>query len=186
MKFNDHSKLEGAHAFLSASKYHWVNYDDAKLVESYRTAQAAAIGTRLHAMAAEHIRLGMRMPRNKVTFNAYVNDAIGYRMTPEQILYYSPNVYGTADAIRFYEDSRFLRIHDLKTGTTPVSMTQLKIYAAIFCLEYDVRPGDISAELRIYQNDEIAADETDPEEVLRIMAAIRHFDTIIEELKEAA
>ena len=69
-------------------------------------------------MAAEHIRLGMRIPCNKVTFNAYVNDAIGYRMTPEQVLYYSPNVYGTADAIRFYENSRFLRIHDLKTGNT--------------------------------------------------------------------
>ena len=45
MKFNDHSRLEGAHAFLSASKYHWVNYDDAKLIESYRTAQAAAIAS---------------------------------------------------------------------------------------------------------------------------------------------
>lgn len=183
MKFNDHSRLEGAHAFLSASKYHWVNYDDAKLIESYRTAQAAAIGTRLHAMAAEHIRLGMRMPRNKVTFNAYVNDAIGYRMTPEQVLYYSPNVYGTADAIRFYENSRFLRIHDLKTGTTRVSMTQLKIYAALFCLEYDVRPGDISAELRIYQNDEVMIEEPDVDELGHIIDKIVHFNKLIEDIK---
>ena len=56
MNWNVHSRLEGLHAFLSASKHSWVNYDDEKLGEAFRTAQAAAMGTRLHALAAEHIR----------------------------------------------------------------------------------------------------------------------------------
>ena len=75
-------------------------------------------------------------------------------------------------------------IHDLKTGVTPASMVQLHVYSALFCLEYDKSPFEIKYDLRIYQNDGIAADETDPEEISRIMAAIRHFDQIIEELKE--
>lgn len=184
MRFADHPRLQGEHAFLGASRYHWINYDDERLAASYRTAMAAARGTRLHALAAEHIRLGMRMPRNRATFNAYVNDAIGYRMTPEQVLFYSVNSFGTADAISFDERSKLLRIHDLKTGVTPASMAQLHVYAALFCLEYDKSPFEIKYDLRIYQNDEIASDETDPEEISRIMAAIRHFDKIIEELKE--
>jgi hypothetical protein len=185
MRFADHPRLQGEHSFLGASRYHWINYDDERLAASYRTAMAAARGTRLHALAAEHIRLGMRMPRNRATFNAYVNDAIGYRMVPEQVLFYSVNSFGTADAISFDERSKLLRIHDLKTGVTPASMAQLHVYAALFCLEYDKSPFEIKYDLRIYQNDEIAADETDPEEISRIMAAIRHFDKIIEELKEA-
>ena len=35
MNFNKHSKLEGQHAFLGASKYHWINYDEEKIAESY-------------------------------------------------------------------------------------------------------------------------------------------------------
>jgi hypothetical protein len=34
----------------------------------------------------------------------YVNDAIGYQMTPEQPIYYSENCVGTADAISFKND----------------------------------------------------------------------------------
>jgi hypothetical protein len=33
--FNKHSNLAGQHAFLSASKYHWVNYTDQKLDASF-------------------------------------------------------------------------------------------------------------------------------------------------------
>lgn len=184
MRFADHPRLQGEHAFLGASRYHWINYSDERLAAAYRTAQAAALGTRLHALAAEHIRLGMRMPRNRATFNMYVNDAIGFRMTPEQVLFYSVNAFGTADAISFEEKAKRLRIHDLKTGTTPASMAQLHVYAALFCLEYDRSPFDIDMDLRIYQNDDILVEETDPEEIARIMGAIRHFDKIIEELKE--
>lgn len=182
MKFNDHSALNGAHAFLSASKYHWLNYSQDKLVETFRTAQAAAKGTRLHELAAEHIRLKMRMPRNKVTFNNYVNDAIGFRMTPEQVLLYSVNCFGTADAISF--DKGLLRIHDLKTGTHPAKIDQLMIYAALFCLEYNERPAEINYELRIYQNDEILVANPDGEEIARIMDIIIQFDKIIEKVKE--
>ena len=42
MIWNDHSKLEGKHAFLSASKYSWVNYDENKLAESRNNFLAAA------------------------------------------------------------------------------------------------------------------------------------------------
>lgn len=182
MKFNDHSALNGAHAFLSASKYHWLNYSNDKLVETFRTAQAAAKGTRLHELAAEHIRLKMRMPRNKVTFNNYVNDAIGFRMTPEQVLFYSVNCFGTADAISF--NKGLLRIHDLKTGTHPAKIDQLMIYAALFCLEYNERPAEINYELRIYQNDEILIANPDGEEIARIMDIIIQFDKIIEKVKE--
>ena len=117
MKFNDHSKLNGFHAFLGASKYHWLNYDEDKLRIIYANTQASAMGTRLHAFAAEAIDLGRKQPKNKETLNMYINDAIGFKMTPEVVLFYSENCFGTADAISFRNDK--LRIHDLKTGTIP-------------------------------------------------------------------
>ena len=45
MNFNDHSELEGLHAFLSASKYHWINYDEEKLYSAYANYRAAEQGT---------------------------------------------------------------------------------------------------------------------------------------------
>lgn len=190
MKFNEHSNFAGEHSFLSASKYSWLNYDEERLAERVVTAQAAALGTRMHELAAEHIRLGLKMPRNRVTFNQYVNDAIGFRMTPEQILFYSVNAFGTADAIRYDEATNshrgMLRIHDLKTGTTRVSLKQLDIYAAYFCLEYSVRPFDIDMELRIYQNDDILVNEPAPDTILYVMDKIVRFDRIIEGMKQEA
>ena len=35
MIFNKHSNLEGQHAFLGASKYHWINYSEDKVADSY-------------------------------------------------------------------------------------------------------------------------------------------------------
>ena len=96
-----HSNLEGQHAFLSASGYHWINYSEDKLADAYAKYRAAQRGTALHAFAAQCIKLGQRLPKSQKTLNMYVNDAIGYKMTPEQILYYSPNCFGTADAISF-------------------------------------------------------------------------------------
>ena len=87
MNWNDHSRLVGQHAFLGASKYHWINYDAARLAETYASYQAKENGIRLHAFAAECIALGQKLPKSKKTLNAYVNDAIGFRMTPEQVLY---------------------------------------------------------------------------------------------------
>ena len=88
---------------------------------------------------------------------------------------------GTADAISFRNN--FLRIHDLKTGTRPVHVEQLEIYAALFCLEYKVKPADIKIELRIYQNDEILVHEPEAEEIIVIMNKIIHLNKILEEVE---
>lgn len=182
MNFAKHSELEGKHAYLSASKYHWINYSDEKLEDSYSNFQSVMRGTRLHELAAEHIRLGIKMAKTKTTLNMYVNDAIGYKMTPEQVLYYSPNCFGTADAIFFRKDH--LQIHDLKTGVTPAHMEQLEIYAALFCLEYGYKPSKITTELRIYQSDEIIHHTPEPDDINDIMDKIVRFDTLIERIKK--
>jgi len=182
VKWNSHSALAGQHAFLSASNYHWLNYDTAKLTERYLRQQAVQRGTDLHALACEHVRLGIKMGRTRNTFSMYVNDALGYRMKPEQVLYYSPNCFGTADAIGF--DNGYLRIHDLKTGEGDTSMHQLEIYAALFCLEYGYKPEELSGiELRIYQNNEVRTETPTPDTIARIMDIIVRFDREIEKLK---
>lgn len=182
MNWVKHSELAGMHAFLGASKYHWLNYDEDKLIESFRNFQAAARGTELHDFAATCIRLGQKLPKSPKTLNSYVNDAIGFKMIPEQILYYSENCFGTADAISFRNDT--LRIHDLKTGTIPAHMEQLMVYAALFCLEYKVKPGTINFKLQIYQNDEIVYHDPAADEILPIMDKIISFDKIIRHLRE--
>lgn len=181
MNFNKHYSLEGKHAFLGASKFHWINYDNDKLSESFIRQQATMKGTILHDFAAQCIILGQKLPKSQKTLNMYVNDAIGFKMQPEQVLYYSDNCFGTADAILFRNNK--LRIHDLKTGVTKAHMEQLEIYAALFCLEYDKKPGDIEIELRIYQNNEIIVHYPTAENILPIMDKIITFDKIIEKLK---
>ena len=182
MNFNTHSNLAGQHAFLGASKYHWINYDDEKVAESYMRFLAVQKGTILHEFAAQCITLGQKLPKSQKTLNMYVNDAIGFKMTPEQILYYSENCFGTADAISFRDS--FLRIHDLKTGAIPAKMEQLKIYAALFCLEYKIKPGDIGMELRIYQNDNVLFHEPTADEIAPIMDRIITSDKIISKIRE--
>jgi hypothetical protein len=181
MKFNEHYDLIGEHAFLSASKYHWINYDDAKVSASYLKFLATQRGTELHDFAKRCIELKQRLPKSKKSLNTYVNDAIGFRMTPEQPLFYSPNAFGTADTICFRDQK--LRIHDLKTGVSPVSMSQLEIYCALFCLEYKIDPSTIDIELRIYQSDEIAIHIPDSEDIQEIMRKIIRFDKQIELIK---
>lgn len=180
MNFNTHLDLNGRHAFLSPSNYHWINYTEEKLEQRYTTAVAAQRGSELHDFAHQAIELGIKLPANKKTLSLYVNDAIGYRMTPEQVLYYSENCFGTADAISFRRNK--LRIHDLKTGVTPTSEHQLEVYAAIFCLEYRYKPFDISIELRIYQSDEVRVYDADPDNITHIMDRIVTFDKKIKEL----
>ena len=182
MIFNKHSNLEDRHAFLGASKSHWVNYDDEKLARTYKNHLAAMRGTRFHKHACESILLKVKLPRTEKTLNRYVNDAIGYKMTPEQTLYYSDNCFGTADAICFKND--FLRIHDLKTGTSKSSPRQTEVYAALFCLEYDIKPSEISIETRIYQCDEILIHIPNPEDIVYIMDKIITFDKFIDKLKD--
>ena len=179
-----YSNLVGQHALLSASKYHWINYDIDRLDEYFITSTAAQRGTELHALAHNLIRLGVRLPQNNKTLNLYVNDALGYRMTPEQLLFYSENAFGTPDAISFSEKKQILRISDLKTGVSPASEKQLMVYAAFFCLDYDVKPFDINMELRIYQNDECRLYLADPVDIAYIMDKIVTFDKRITKLRE--
>lgn len=181
MNWNVHSNLIGNHAFLGASKYHWINYDEQKLADSYNSFLATQKGTELHEFAATCIKLGQKLPKSPKTLNAYVNDAVGYKMTPEQVLCYSENCFGTADAISFRDGK--LRIHDLKTGAIPAHIEQLKIYAALFCLEYKKNPGKIDIELRIYQNDEVLVHNPSEEEIMIIMEKIVSFDQIIKNIR---
>lgn len=182
MQFNNHRNLEGHHAFLGASKFHWINYDEDKLVYTYNKYLATMRGTKLHDLAANLIKMGVKLPRSNKTLNMYVNDAIGFKMTPEQPLYYSDNCFGTVDAICFRNN--LLRIHDLKTGVTPAHMEQLIIYAALFCLEYKLKPGEIDIELRIYQSDEIVYFNPTAEDILPVMDKIKMFSDIITQIRE--
>ncbi len=182
MNFNKHLNYEGRHAFMSASKYHWINYSDTQIAEAYKKSLAVQRGTELHEFAANCIRLRQKLKTCRKTLNMYVNDAVGFRMTPEQILFYSENCFGTADAVCFRDD--LLRIHDLKTGTTPAHMEQLIIYAALFCLEYNIKPCDIGIELRIYQSDNVDIFTPNAQDIMPVMDKIVTFDKIISKIRE--
>ena len=188
MHFNKHSELKDLHAFLSPSKHHWVNYSEEKLATVFLTNQAAQEGSELHDLAAILIKKGIKQRATRQTFNMHVNDAIGYRMSAEVPLVYSANCFGTTDAISFRKERgherMVLRVHDLKTGITPCSMRQLMIYAALFCLEYNVRPGEIDIMLRIYKEDDIQEYIPDVDEIAHIIDRIITFDRQIEELRE--
>lgn len=178
MKFQRFSNLEGMHAPFSPSQSSWLRYDDAKALEVYSNKKAAELGTRLHQWAKDTIDLGIKQPRSKKTIYAYVNDAIGFRMETEVVLLYSPRFFGTADTICFRNGK--LRIHDLKTGKTPVHREQVMIYAALFCLQYKYKPHDIEMELRIYQNDDVDIWVPDPDDIQAIMDHIVHLDKLLE------
>lgn len=181
MVFNNHTNLEGLHAPFGASKSSWLRYNDEKVVEVYQNMRSAEIGTRLHEWAKQTIDLGIKQPRSKKTIYTYVNDAIGFKMSTEVVLFYSERFFGTADAISFRDN--FLRIHDLKTGVRPVHIEQLEIYAALFCLEYKIKPTNIKIELRIYQNDEVLVHEPLPEDIVAIMDKIVHLNKLLENVE---
>ena len=189
MQWNPHYALQGKHAFLGASNYHWLNYDDEKLDISYTNYLAKEKGTRLHAIAKDLIDEKINLPRSRKTLNMYVNDGITFHMNTEQVLYYSDNCFGTADTIKFEEAKSFLRIHDLKTGNTPTHIEQLEIYASLFCLEYSYQPEDLSMEFRIYQSNDIFMEnnQTEPylaDKIRTIMSKIIVFDKRINQLNE--
>lgn len=182
MKFLKHLNYEGKHAFLGASQFHWIRYSDAKIADSYKSFKARQWGTELHDIAHNLITHSIKLPDEEKTLNMFVNDAIGFHMESEQVLLYSENCFGTADAICFRND--ILRIHDLKTGETKTHMEQLMIYASLFCLEYKVKPHDIQIVLRIYQNNEVIELEPEPDDIVHIMDRIITADKIISSIRE--
>ena len=216
MNYNKHSELEGKHAFLGASKSSWLNKDKDQLLVAYSRQYIQAIGTALHDIVRKHIKHNFKLTKGSkkeimlsliedyhipgyaidlaidydfVFDNLvnYVNDTIGYRMVPEQILYYSDNSFGTADAITSLDSTfknKLLRIHDLKTGTTPAHIEQLLIYAALFCLEYNTKPSEIDFELRIYQGCEIIGFKPEVDDIVPVMDKIIIADKILKQSKE--
>ena len=201
MDFLKHSELKGLHASFSPSKPAWVNYDNDKSFEMYVKSWIATVGTVAHSYAENCIRNNIRLSKgDKKSFKIYlldnatqkipsiivdsldldfiflnlipyVNDAIGFNMKPEVILKYSDLFFGTADTISFINN--FLHIHDLKTGTKPVHIEQLMIYAALFCLEYKYKPNELKGiELRIYQSSEVSVFTPSPDDILHIMDKI--------------
>jgi hypothetical protein len=188
MRFNDHSNLSGQHAFLSASKYSWIRYSDERLAESFVTTLAAMKGTELHGIADSLIKNKIKLPESRKTLNLYVNECIGYRMNTEQVLYYSKNAFGTADAMSFRKEGEemVLRISDLKTGVSKASFDQLMIYVAFFCLEYNIKPAQIIIELRIYQNDDVEIFTPEINEIINIMDTLVRFDSYIDDMRREA
>jgi len=208
MQWNDHHELEGKHAFLGASNFRWMNQNDVDFEKRYYAQFATSIGTAIHELAKDCIDSRMKltkhdkrlveysMYKNGIPKRAYdpdtiltnllpfVNDAIGYRMSSEIILFYTYNSFGTTDAIVFNEKEKTLRIHDLKTGTTPSHIEQLIVYAALFCLEYKKKPKDFTTELRIYQSSEILNYTAEPMEIEKTMELIKLRDSDIKEYYE--
>lgn len=216
MNYEKHLNLKDKHALLGASRYSWLNKDDEQLVDFFARQYITSIGTGLHDIARKHIKHGFKITKaskkevllsliedyhipgtaidRAIDFDAvfenfavYTNDAIGYRMIPEQILYYSDNCFGTVDAISPLDSifkNKLIRIHDLKTGKTPAHMDQLLIYLALFCLEYHIKPFDIEAELKIYQDNEIISYIPAVEDVAPIMDRIISADRLIKMNKE--
>lgn len=204
MIFLSHDKLKGKHAFLSPSQPFWIRYSDEQLYQKYVSSYSTEMGTSLHKLAETLISNNLKLkkgdkltvlshllndniPRDTIdmdriysNFMNYVNDAIGFKLTPEQILYYSDYCFGTADAISFRNN--FLRIHDYKSGTQPAKMEQLLAYAALFCLEYKVKPAEIEMELRIYQNDEVLFHKPTAEDLIPIMDTIVHHTRRLERI----
>lgn len=183
--WNDHYRISknGDHAFLGASNYHWLNYDEEKLKKAYLNNLAKVKGTELHAFAAKCISLKQKLPDLEETLCLYVNDALDFGMSPEIVLYYSENCFGTADSILFKDN--VLRIHDLKTGLGKVSMNQLMIYSALFCLEYGFDPKHFDdVILRIYQNNSYEEYRPDYKDIYLIMDKIIRYDKIIQNIKE--
>lgn len=194
----DHEKLRDKHAFLSASGYHWINWSEDICNKRFESNFSTDTGTILHKLASDLIKMKTKItmddknlidytlringiPRSvynteEILLNLipFVNDCIGYRMSSEIILYYSPYCFGTTDAIGYSDIEKVLRVSDYKSGNTPAHMEQLKIYAALFCLEYKKDPAKLKGiELRIYQNGEIATELPTAEEIQKYMNVIK-------------
>lgn len=189
---------EGSHAIISPSRH--ITRPDYSLdqFDNYiSSSYAARIGTSIHELAAQLIKAKIKVNKSEAfkmielklfndgiprpliqpvqycdTFIAYVKDAIGFDMDPEVVLKYSRFAFGTTDAIRYNEKKNYLRIHDLKTGKQQAPLDQLVSYAALFFLEYHIKPGDVTTEIRIYQNGEVVTGFPTATDILPVMDQI--------------
>lgn len=218
MQWIDHSRdlPAGSHTLFSPSQPAWMNdKSEDDIYKRYISGIATTIGTAVHEEARDCILTNTKYTKNeakkaltkklllkpyyipRLAFDAdflasnfinYVNDALGYMMTPEVPLFYSKWCAGTADTIIFEEKKNILRIHDLKTGVTPARFYQLEGYAALFFLEYGSRfhitPGDTQIELRIYQAGEIREEFPTAEEIVPIMDSIMWHSEVMDKLQE--
>ena len=189
MRLRSHSAIKdkGLHSFLSPSKSVWLRYTKEQLVNAFVKATAQIRGTRLHALAASCIENKIIPAQSETdiqqqTLSMYVSDCVALGLTPEQPLFYTQNAFGTADAFGVFGNKLF--IFDLKTGVHPASMDQLKCYAALFFLEYSLRPNDFQIELRIYQQGNVTICIPDAEDILSIMERYMWANEEIETLKE--
>lgn len=145
--------------------------------------RAALEGVEQHRYAAICIEEGLVQDDETTTIGMYINQCIQYKMSSEVVLFYSPNAFGTVDAIAYRH--RRLRISDLKTGVSRASEHQLEVYAALFCLDYDIDPFSLRGiELRIYQDSTVREYVGDPYFIRGIMDKIIKFDQIINVLRE--
>lgn len=182
MKFNKYSHLTGLHATLSPSGSSWLRYSPEKVKSVWLNNIRKQEGTELHQLASDMINKGVRAAKLKNAFNMFVNDAIGFDMESEVLLYYSDNCFGTADAIQYYEHDKLLRVHDLKTGIHKVTFEQLFVYCALFCLEYKHDPFNMQFECRIYQGNGYEVFTPDPYDISEIMHKISELDYALTEV----
>ena len=203
-QWNDHHLLDGKHAFLGGSKYQLLNWSDDMLEERFYSQYAVEMGTVLHQLASDCIKSKTRLTKDDkhliditlykagIPSSAYdsnlildnmlpfVNDAIGYHMSSEILLYYSPFCFGTTDAIKPPSNrDKVLRISDYKSGSIPAKIEQLLIYDALFCLEYKQNPNTIEHSLRIYQNCQIIEHHPTGEDIDKIMGIIVNRNKLI-------
>lgn len=203
-------KQEPKHALLSPSKCRsWKDYDEESLMRMIKSAYAAEMGTIIHKFAEDRIKFGFKLAKAEKksmilellkagippmavdlidsgfifeNLVNYVNDAIGFRMDPEVEVRYSEWCFGTADALLYSDKEKFLRIHDLKTGTLPAHMEQLIAYAALYFLQHRMKVAENKVELRIYQAGNIIFYEPTVEEILEMMENIIAKSNFVEKL----
>lgn len=150
MIFEQHNNLRGKHAFLSPSQPQWLKYSKEQLRQKRISSYSQPMGTSLHALAETLIANGLKLkkgdkltvlshlltdgiPREVIDMDriynnlmTYVNDAIGFRLTPEQVLYYSDACFGTADAISF--KNNLLRFHGRTTSEDWIRFRRQSLY----------------------------------------------------------
>lgn len=204
IKWNIHKEYEGKHALMGASNPHWLNYDSKAFENKYYSRYSQEIGTALHQLAHDCIVGRIKLSKHDThlvemalfkafipkdaydpniilkTLMPFVNDAIGFHMSSEILLFVNEFCFGTTDAIVYNEYEKILRIHDYKSGSIPGKIEQIYIYMAMFCIEYNIDPRKLNLiEARIYQNCECLIDNPPAEVILNIINIIKNNTALV-------